>query len=152
MGPHSLGAGTHPRRGTWRGQVGPLPSPISQGWNEGPFSNSSLLEYWPIPRSGSALKLSFPLQPLLLEKTKKGSALLPPNQTQLDLSSSPATRWVSLVSHSLCPQPGQSPVWSQDQGSVSIPFLYSLLFCYLFSRMLCPWTDQTPWALEIRET
>lgn len=27
--------------------MGPLLSPITQGWNEGPFSNSSLLEYWP---------------------------------------------------------------------------------------------------------
>lgn len=72
--------------------MGPLPSPITLGWNKGPFSNSSLLEYWPsFPALVVPLKLSFPLQPLLLEKTETGSALLPPNQTQLDLSPSPAT-------------------------------------------------------------
>ena len=106
------------------GAGGSPPLPYHSG-----LERRALLELLParilalLPRSGSALKLSFPLQPLLLEKTKKGSALLPPNQTQLDLSPSPATRWVSLVSHSLCPQPGQSPhcteraSWPNWEGS-----------------------------------
>lgn len=97
MGPHSLGAGTHPRRGTWRGLVGPLPSPITLGWNKGPVSNSSLLGYWPsLPALLVPLKLPFPLQPLLSEKTKTGSALLSPNQTQLDWSFSPRVKVLSV--------------------------------------------------------
>lgn len=148
-----------PTPGEQRGEGGWFPSPHPLLWEKfkpGATDPSSTPPCWssgfsphPTPSSSAPqTTLSFPASSVRKNRVYTAASY----SDTMGFEAQPRHQ-PGKPSKSFPPRPGQSPVCGQGQGSISIPSLHPLLFCYLLVWMFClPQNEiERKSDLEIRE-